>query len=252
MYWDQLTSPEIDALERSIPVILPIAATEQHGPHLPLATDRMIGEHFCRKIHEAIPEKTLILPIVAIGCSEHHMEFAGSLTLSHESFSRQVEDILKSVAIHGFRNLIILNSHGGNLGIGTVITEKFGYRYPEIKITFVTWWKVAGEALFPLNESGPGGVGHACEFETSLMLLIAPDLVKTKLIRQGANEATFPWAEGDMLRGPRAGFYRTMKAMTPNGVYGDPRKASTEKGWEISRIVTESLVQLITDLRNVK
>lgn len=252
MYWDQLTSPEIDALERRIPVILPVAATEQHGAHLPLATDRMIGEYFCKKIDEAIADKVLILPTVSVGCSEHHMDFAGSLTLSHESFMCQVEDILQSVVVHGFRNIIILNSHGGNQGIGTVITEKFGFRHPSIKLTFATWWRVAGEALFPLNETGPGGVGHACEFETSLMLLIAPALVKTHLIKMGANQATFPWAEGDMLRGPKAGFYRTMRDMTPNGVYGDPRKASAEKGWEISRIVTDAFIELITDLRTIK
>ena len=69
MNWDQLTSPEIDALDRSIPVILPIAAIEQHGLHLPLATDRMIIEYFCQQLHKDIPDKVLILPIMSVGCS---------------------------------------------------------------------------------------------------------------------------------------------------------------------------------------
>ncbi|MEZ4825518.1 MAG: creatininase family protein [Bacteroidia bacterium] len=249
MYWDLLTSPEIDALERRIPVILPVAATEQHGPHLPLATDRLIGEHFCKKIDEAISDQVLILPTVSVGCSEHHLGFAGSLSVTHHTFLMQVEDILNSVFSHGFRNLVILNSHGGNQGIGTVITEKFGFRHPDATLTFVTWWKAAGEAIFALNDSGPGGVGHACEFETSLMLLIAPDLVRVKNIEKGRNQPTFRWAEGDMLRGSQASFYRTMRAMTPNGVFGSPEKASAEKGWEISRLVSESLVHIISDIR---
>ena len=123
MNWDQLTSPEIDALDRSIPVILPVAAIEQHGLHLPLATDRMIVEYFCQQLNEAIPDQVLILPVMSVGCSEHHMEFTGSLTLKHDTFQQQAEDILGSVVVHGFKNLIIYNSHGGNLGISQVIVE---------------------------------------------------------------------------------------------------------------------------------
>lgn len=252
MYWDQLTSPETDALERKIPVILPIAATEQHGAHLPLATDRMIGEHFCRQIDRQLPNDVLILPTVAVGCSEHHMGFSGSLTLTHQTFMAQVEEIIRSVIHHGFCNIIILNSHGGNQGTGTVITEKLGYRFPDVNLVFVTWWKIAIEALIPLNESGPGGAGHAGEFETSLMMVIAPELVKNQEIKKGGNQSIFDWAEGDMLRGPKAGFYRTMKEMTLNGVFGDPTFASKEKGRKITKVVTEALVKMIRDIRPVK
>ena len=136
MNWDQLTSHEIGALDRNIPVILPVAATEQHGAHLPVATDRMIGEYFCQQLSREIPENVLILPAMAVGCSEHHMDFRGSLTLSHDTFLRQAEDILGSVAHHGFKNLIILNSHGGNSAIATVIVEHFGNRHPEIKAAY--------------------------------------------------------------------------------------------------------------------
>jgi len=175
MIWDQLTSPEIDALDRSIPVILPVAAIEQHGAHLPLATDRMIGEYFCQQLHGEIPDNILILPTMSVGCSEHHLDFRGSLTLQHDTFLRQAEDILGSVAHHGFKNLIIFNSHGGNSGIAQVIVEHFGKRHPECRIVLATWWKITGEALFNLNETGAGGVGHAGEFETSLMMTIAPE-----------------------------------------------------------------------------
>lgn len=138
MIWDQLTSEEVKDLNKDIPIILPIAATEQHGPHLPLATDRMIGEHFANKIHETIPDQVLILPTVGIGCSDHHMDFSGTLTLSHAVFINQVEQIIKSVAHHGFYKVILLNSHGGNLGAGQVIVEKVGYEHPEIEIVMTS------------------------------------------------------------------------------------------------------------------
>lgn len=248
MIWDQLTSPEIDALNRSIPVILPVAATEQHGKHLPLATDRMIGEYFCHQLNMEIPDNMLILPTISVGCSEHHMEFRGSLTIQHTTFLQQAEDILGSVVFHGFKNLIIFNSHGGNLGIGQVIVEHFGNRHPECNIVFASWWKIAGEALFELNETGTGGVGHAGEFETSLMMKIAPELVHHDKIEGKKNRQSYAWAMGDLLRGPKAALFQSMKTMTPNGVFGDPGMASSEKGEKITKIVVEALRKIIFDL----
>ncbi len=246
MIWDELTSPFIEALDRNIPVILPVAATEQHGPHLPLATDRMIGWHFAHSLHLKIPEQVLVLPPVAIGCSNHHMDFAGTLTVSHDTFSTYVEDILESVLAHDFNNIIILNSHGGNQGAGQVILERLG---PEAnRLVLVTWWRLAAEALKKISETGPGGVGHACELETSLMMHIAPHLVKEDEIVRGENQKTFGWAEADMLRGGKASLYRSMYEMTPNGVYGDPTRASAKKGEQISNLVVQSLKYLVLDL----
>jgi creatinine amidohydrolase len=248
MIWDQLTSPDIGALDRHIPVILPIAATEQHGPHLPVATDRMIGQHFAHGVHQADPNRVLVLPPAAVGCSEHHMDFAGTLTLSHGCFNHQVQEILKSVIHHGFHHLILLNSHGGNQGIGQVIIEELGFRNPGVELVLISWWRLANKALLEINESGPGGVGHAGEFETSLMMLIAPDLVKLDSIEKGRNQQGFSWAQGDLLRGSQAAHYQTMKQLTPNGIYGDPRSATVEKGKQITEAVVAELLAVVNDL----
>jgi creatinine amidohydrolase len=162
---------------------------------------------------------------------------------------QQAEDILGCVYLHGFRNLVIFNSHGGNLGVGQVLLERFGFRHPDCQLALVTWWKLVAGELLSLNESGPGGVGHACEFETSLMLDVAPHLVQMNQVVEPQNVPGFPWAAGDMLRGSRAGLYRTMRHMTPNGVYGDPRGASAEKGRTITGVVTAQLVQILADMR---
>jgi creatinine amidohydrolase len=190
----------------------------------------------------------LILPSLSITCSEHHMDFAGTLTLQHETFLQQMIQVLEAVYQHGFRRLLVLNSHGGNQGIGQVLVEHFGHRHPDCRIVFATWWKLALEELKKLNESGFGGAGHAGEFETSLILLIAPDLVRTEKLEKGANTSTWSWAEGDMLQGPQASFYRSMKTMTPNGVFGDPTFASEDKGRRISSLVVPRLMTLIRDL----
>lgn len=250
MIWDQLTSAEIRDVDRDVPVVLPLTATEQHGNHLPLGTDRMIADHFMNHLQGQLPDDVLILPTVQIGCSHHHLDFEGTLSLQHHSFEMQVKDIVSSVFKCGFRNLMLFNSHGGNQAIGLSLLEQLGFAYPQHKVFMVTWWKLAAEALAKLNESGPGGVGHAGEFETSLMMLIAPQLVRTEFIKNGDNQSTYPWAEIDMLRGAPVAFYRSMKQMTPNGVFGDPRSATKEKGQRITDLITEELKQIVLDIKN--
>src|SRR5262245_40555818 len=169
MIWQDLTSPEFRAIDRATPVVLPVAAVEQHGPHLPLATDRVIAEHFAERLNARLGSSVLILPTVAVGCSAHHMEFPGSLTIQHETFLNLCEQYLVSAHAHGFRNFLVLNSHGGNRGICQVLLESFGAAHPNCRIAVASWWRAAADALYELNETGPGGVGHACEFETSLM-----------------------------------------------------------------------------------
>lgn len=252
MYWDQLTSGQLDALDKQIPVLLNIAAIEQHGAHLPVATDRLIGEYFSGLLNQEIADKVLILPVVAVGCSDHHMGFSGTLSLSHNTFAAVVKDIIQSVIQHGFYNILLLNSHGGNQGIMQVIVEQLGFANPGAHIIGATWWNLAKEDLLKITETGPGGTGHACEFETSLMKVIAPQLIEESLIRQGANVSVFPLADGDMLFGPKVSFYRTMKEMTPNGVFGNPLISSAEKGIRIGECVTAALKQLVMEMYKLK
>ncbi len=252
MYWDQLTSGQLAALDKQTPVLLNIAAIEQHGAHLPVATDRMIGEYFSNLLNQKIGDKILILPIVAVGCSDHHMGFCGTLTLSHTTFASVVKEMIQSVLNHGFYNIILLNSHGGNQGIMQVIIEQLGYANPNAHILGASWWNIAKEELLKITETGPGGTGHACEFETSLMKVIAPQLVHDSLIKPGANVWAFPAVDGDLLTGPKISFYRTMKELTPNGVYGDPTTSSAEKGIRIGECVVAALKQLVSDIYNLK
>lgn len=251
MMWDELTTLQIDQLNRNIPVLLPVSATEQHGPLLPLATDRLIAEHFAAALQEEMPENILILPTVSVGCSDHHMSFAGTLSLSHHTFAAIVEDLIGSVLQHGFNKIILFNSHGGNQAICQVILERLGFRHPHAHFVSFTWWVAARAALQEVTETGPGGTGHACEFETSLMQLITGRYTDLSQIEKGGNVPTFAWAESDMLRGSKASYYRLISAMTPNGIFGDPLKASPAKGKMITDCVIKELKIITNDLHAI-
>jgi creatinine amidohydrolase len=250
MKWEDLTTRQLGAMSRELPVVLNIAAIEQHGPHLPLATDCLIGEHFLSQIDRLISDSVLVLPQVKICCSAHHMDFDGTLTVRHETLLQYLGDILDSVQTHGFRKVVLFNSHGGNEAIGRVLLEKWGASHPLSRIFMLTWWRVAGAALAQVQDSPAGGVGHACEFETSLLQYFAPQFVQTVEIRPMDTEPTFQWAEGDMLNAPCGLLYRSMKEISRgSGVVGAPAFASREKGERISNFVTEALVRILRDIR---
>ena len=249
MYYDQLTSPQIAALDKSIPVVLPIAATEQHGPHLPLATDRMIGEHFCKAIHEAIPNEVLILPVISIGCSEHHTLFSGSLSFQHDTMLRQMQDIAHWVCHHGFQNFIVFNSHGGNQSIGKTFVEIFGFRHPECQVLLLTWWQLIQPQLQTIVEGGPEATGHAGELETSLMLLIAPHLVHRDKIPEFANLPIPKWTKSNLMQSPKGSFYKNFKQLSPNGVIGSPKYATKEKGRQVTEAVVAEFINILKDIK---
>jgi creatinine amidohydrolase len=250
MKWEAMTSAEIDSVDRTTPVVLNIAAIEQHGPHLPVNTDAVIGRYLLDAIETRLGRDVCILPPVQVCCSEHHMSFVGTLTVRHETMLAYITDILDSIVAHGFRNLVLFNSHGGNQAIGQVILEKFGVRHPDQRIILLTWWRLAAPELAKITESGFGGVGHACEFETSLMMLAQPDAVRRDRIPGRSNVATYPWAHSDMLVGSRGSLYRSVNQMSGGtGVIGDPTTASAEKGARITAAIVDAAGEIFRSLR---
>src|ERR1700751_1251442 len=105
-------------------VVIAFGATEQHGPHRPLATDALLGDHMARAVAERLD--AFVAPTVRIGCSEHHLAFPGTLSIAAETFHALVGDIVRSLARGGFRRVVLLPTHGGNFGPLGVATEKLG------------------------------------------------------------------------------------------------------------------------------
>ena len=229
---DRLSWREIEA-ERDKgrdTVVMAFGATEQHGPHMPLAVDALIGDHFARLIADRLD--AFAAPTVRVGCSSHHLDFPGTLSVSDETFHGIVADLVTSLARGGFRRVILIPTHGGNFAPLAKALERLG-DLPGTGIIAITdltvLFRIAatGEEEFgvPLGEGGL----HAGEWETSMMLAIHPDLVNEE---RGA-----PGFTGDAQSALEGMFAGGVKAISENGVIGDPSQASAEHGrryWELA------------------
>ncbi|RYE77926.1 MAG: creatininase family protein, partial [Hyphomicrobiales bacterium] len=179
MRWEELTSPEIGALDRERTVVVfPIGSVEQHGNHMPLGTDTILAH----EVSLAASEKAgnvVVLPPPWYGFSAHHMRFPGSVTLRAETLMAVAEDVVAAVVRHGFRRILVVNGHGGNGGVIDVLASTLGHKhYGQARIATLTYFALARDAIAALRKSAPGGMGHACEFETSLVQHVRPELVK--------------------------------------------------------------------------
>src|SRR5216683_4374706 len=128
MFLPEMTWKEVHELDRSTLVVVPFGAMEQHSYHLPVETDALIVQELARRLDAACAGKLLVLPTQWLGLSLHHVDFAGTLTASPQTYLAMAGDILNSIARAGFKKIFILNAHGGNSAILEVVLAAFQFR----------------------------------------------------------------------------------------------------------------------------
>jgi creatinine amidohydrolase len=224
-----MTWPEVDAaLKGGVDtVIVPCGAVEQHGPHLPLFMDAEHGTWLGREVASRMTH-TLVAPTIRVGCSQHHMAFPGSLTLETETFVAVCRDYCRSLAHHGFTRICMLPTHGGNFrpldealaGLNEAVgPDCVVHAYTDLMSLMDIWKEAVASAGGPAGNVG----GHADVAESSLMLVMHPDLVRVDLATAGYFPD--PTAES-YARIIRDG----LRTVTPTGVLGDARGMSREAG----------------------
>ena len=220
-------------------VILPVASLEQHGPHLPVEVDSMLGETVAVRAARKIAERgqqAVVLPVLWTGLSEHHMSFGGTVTLDFPAFYGVVEGVCRSVLRHGFKRIVLLNAHGGNENALRTITDELT---PKLGVPIVqfTYWYAAAVAIAKILET-QGALMHACEAETSMMLAVRPELVA--MDRVGMAKANSTPDVADVVGG---GVYRwrTIAARSSSGVIGNPEAATAEKGERLFEAIATAL-----------
>lgn len=179
--FEDLTREEIRLLAPEALAVLPVGATEQHGPHLPVRVDAIIGTSIAEAAAERIGTEidVVVCPTVVFGASHHHLDFAGALSLSSETLIRVLHDLCDALVSSGFRRIFLLNSHGGNEEVVRLAARELALRH-DVLAGAASYWTLAWSALMLDGGASKLGrvPGHAGGFETSLMLALAPDTVR--------------------------------------------------------------------------
>ena len=235
----ELTWPDVAALDRDTPIIFPIAALEQHGRHMPVFTDSMLMGEIAKRAEIALGARALFAPLQWLGNSHHHMDFPGTLSAEPRVYLDLLCGLLENFIAHGFQRLLILNGHGGNDVPGKQAVFEVRQRHRErhdLLLLFCTYWNLDAEAHKAHPDLRQKVMGHACEWETSMVLRLAPHLVKN---HQGVQ----PQEVGSGFEPASRGW--TMADRSEPGHIGDPREASAEKGEALFQAFTRGTASMI-------
>lgn len=235
----ELKWTDVAALSKDVPVLIPIAALEQHGRHMPVFTDSLLLGEVIRRAQENLSGRVLFTPLMWLGNSEHHLDFPGTMTASPRLYLDLLKDMVENFLFHGFRRIVLVNGHGGNIVPSQQAMFEVRQKYRErsdLLLLCCTYWTLGGKPYEVDRQIKQQQMGHACEWETSMMLRIRPDLV------------------GDLTQVEAVDFGRAFspahrawitKDRTAAGHIGDPRSATAEKGETLIRVFAADVVALL-------
>ncbi|MEP6840828.1 MAG: creatininase family protein [Bradyrhizobium sp.] len=250
--WTDIHWPDIDPAEAARWIaVLPLAATEQHGPHLPLETDVLIGEAYLARVRELLPRTipATFLPIQPVGISTEHTDYPGTRTLPTEVALREWMALGESVARAGIRKLVMVTSHGGNSAAMMLVAQDLRARYGLLAVT-TSWFRFGvPDGLFSAEELRHGIHGGAVE--TSIMLARYPQTVRTQAIADFrpasiAIEKEFRWLSTQRP----APFAWQVQDLHPSGAAGDATNGSAEKGEKLLDHGARAFCELLDDVDN--
>jgi len=254
MTWEEVS----EALKETDIVILPVASTEQHGPHLPLGTDSINATYLVRRIAEKLSEegiKVVVAPTIPFGASSAHMAFPGTITLSFSTLATLIKEICHSLYAHGFRKFVLLSLHGGNSSTVRYVTSELAKELPEAYIISPEYLSIM-QSKYPeiLTSDRPMEESHSGEGETSRMLVSTPELVEMKRAKPYYSKRKdlypFPLAVRHVNASGRGSF--SMKDATPYGSLGNPLLAKKETGEKLWEIAENVLCEAIRDIKALK
>lgn len=248
--WAELSSPALAALDKTrLVAVLPVAAVEQHGPHLPLGTDLFIAEGYVQRIAPLVPREldAVFLPAQAIGKSDEHISFAGTLTLSPATAIAAWVEIGRSLARAGVRRLVILNAHGGNVPVIDLVARTLRVEHHMLAVTCSMHRFGYPVGLFSDHERAHGI--HGGEIETSLMLSFRPELVDMTHAGDSTPYSVAMEKEFARLRANHpVGFGWLAEDLSADGAMGDAREATALKGEAAAEYGARAFVELLKDV----
>ncbi len=246
--WEELNWPQHKKMaEGGATVVLPFAAIEQHGPHNPVVVDTLLVTSVCKRAVEDLPN-VVLAPTMWAGMSLHHADYAGTLTLSLETFLAVVRDLIRSVHRAGYKKILLVNGHGGNNAPLQSALVPLRYELG-IEMWLITYFHLGNEVAAKLRKSEIGGMGHSGEFETAMMLHLRPDLVDMTAAVKNLNVPKHPLMVRDMHhRGVLMRPSDFNRNRAPSGVSGDPTVADAAIGAQFFEATAARLREVVQAL----
>ena len=232
--------PAVNALDRRTPVVIPLAALEQHGHHLPVFTDSLLCTEVLNRVKPALADKVLFAPLMWLGNSEHHLDMAGSMSASPRVYLDLLRDMAENFLSHGFKRIVFVNGHGGNIVPAQQATYELRQKHrktPGQLLLSTTYWTSGADPVAEIPGLHQKQMGHACEWETSMILRIAPHLV-----------VGYPKSVPDVAFGKAfepAHRAWVMPDRSETGHIGYPQYASREKGEALFGVFSKALTVLL-------
>lgn len=254
MNYADLTSPELGRLAPKLIAVLPLAAVEQHGDHLPVVTDTAIANELARRVEEALPDQVAMLPTLWCGSSHHHMGFPGTLSLRSETYVHVLVDLVESLMQTGFRRIFLLNCHGGNQTPFAEALYRLNLKHQgpnEPWIAAASYWHLATEELSAQSFMETPKLTHACEYETSLMMALRLDWIKGEP-RGESGRIESEFFDTLHYKPSRVVIARTFDQLSSNGALGSPEKASAEKGHQLYPLISDAIVNFLREFATWK
>jgi creatinine amidohydrolase len=252
---EQMTWPEVaEAASARRIVLQPLGAIEQHGPHLPVDTDNLIAASLCSAAGQSRPEQYVVAPTVPYGFNDHNMEFPGTVSIRPESLLAYLVDVGHSFATMGFRHIVFVNGHGSNDTLAELAARRTTNETPA-RAAMTSSYALARSVVEKepgLRSSPPGGVAHACEFETSFYLHLAPELVQQQLIADEMPDGFPDCIDHDWCGGGALKFMTWYSQRTRSGTEGAPSHASATKGRSLFEACLALLIEATTAFRDMK
>jgi creatinine amidohydrolase len=254
--YEELTWPEMrEAIAEQPVVLLPFGTVEDHGPHLPINTDNVILEAICLETARRAPGEMLVMPLVAYGLDEHHMDFPGTISIEMETLLAYVNEAASSVAYHGFSHVLIVNGHGSNAPIAELAARRVvleagivcGAMSPNAAINPA----LAEPTLSQMRRSGPGGIAHAGEYETAMMLHLRPDLVQMDKAVWEMGQLKLEYFNWDYPEPSVLAWQDWWSRMSESGVCGDATVATSEFGRVLFETTVENFVRFVREFRTI-
>jgi creatinine amidohydrolase len=232
-------------------VVLPLGSLEQHGHHLPLLTDSLIGAEIVSRAEAELGDAAVFLPMLWVGASDHHRRFPGTVSLGNETYTQMLVDVLESLIGSGFRRILLLNAHGGNDMPASAALYQVQMRRRDKRdlwLVLGTWFALAAPQIAALEALEQKRVTHACELETSMMLYLHPEWVNLEAARGASASFASDFYDPYSGRASYVTIRRPFEHISVTGAYGHPELATAEKGEALFAVAVDQVVACVREI----